>query len=102
MKQHQLINEIESACDNVRNAHLDRLQSLGVTSTTIATLGAVQVPFGVMGCDYLGGNLYQPGGDVPHIVQPIYDDGALIDLIAWRTAEPQKWLWRTGAAWALN
>ncbi|MEH6789944.1 MAG: hypothetical protein V7650_05035 [Parasphingorhabdus sp.] len=26
----------------------------------------------------------------------------LIDIVAWRTIEPQNWLWRTGSAWALN
>ena len=102
MKTANLLSELEAAAFAVRNAHLDRLQALGVTSQTIAKLGEIQPPFGVIKVDYLGGGLFQPGGDVPHIVQPIYDAGILIDLVAWRTSDPRSWLWRTGAAWALN
>jgi hypothetical protein len=102
MKQRELITEIENACRNVKQAHLDRIRALGVTSSTIATLGAVQAPFGVMDCENIGGGIFQPGGDIPHMVQPIFDDGVMIDIVAWRTTEPQNWLWRTGAAWALN
>ena len=102
MKHRELRDEIETAGGNVKNPHLDRIRALGVTSTTIATLGAVQVPFGVMDCENIGGGIFQPGGDIPHMVQPVFDDGAIIDIVAWRTTEPQNWLWRTGAAWALN
>ena len=102
MKHRELSREIEGACSRVKQAHLDRIRALGVTSTTIATLGAVQAPFGVMDCEGIGGGIYQPGGDCPHIIQPVYHDGVIIDIVAWRTTEPQNWLWRTGAAWALN
>ena len=102
MKQLDLINEIENACRGVKQAHLDRIRALGVTSTTIATLGAFQAPFGVMNCEAIGGGIFQPGGDTPYIVQPVFDDGVMIDIVAWRTVDPQSWLWRTGSAWALN
>lgn len=102
MKHRELSREIEIAGGNVRQAHLDRIRALGVLSTPIARLGAVQVPFGVLDCENIGGGIFQPGGDIPHMVQPVYDSGVIIDIVAWRTAEPQSWLWRTGAAWALN
>jgi len=102
MNERDLNREIENACSRVKQAHLDRIRALGVTSTTIATLGHVQAPFGVMAVDNIGGGIFQPGGSIPSIVQPIYDDGCLIDLVAWRTNEPTAWLWRTGAAWALG
>lgn len=97
-----LAREIELAVKVVENRHLDRLIALGVDSATIAKLGAIQPPFGVMDCDDIGGGIFQPGGATPKIVQPVYDGGILIDIVAWRTTLPQKWLWRTGAAWALN
>ncbi|WP_430429208.1 hypothetical protein [Parasphingorhabdus sp.] len=97
-----LSREIELAVKAVQNRHLGRLQALGVDSATIARLGAIQPPFGVMDCEDIGGRIYQPGGEKANIVQPVYDGGILIDIVAWRTTEPQKWLWRTGAAWALN
>lgn len=102
MKTANLSHEIEHAAKAVRNPHLVRLLALGVTSATIARLGAVQPPFGVMDCENLGSGIFQPGGETSHIVQPVYDGGVLIDIIAWRTVAPQNWLWRCGAAWALN
>ncbi|MEQ8744249.1 hypothetical protein [Parasphingorhabdus sp.] len=102
MNERDLNREIENACRRVKQAHLDRIRALGVTSTTIATLGHVQAPFGVMQVDNIGGGIFQPGGDTPAIVQPIYDGGCLIDLVAWRTNDPTAWLLRTGAAWALG
>lgn len=102
MNERDLSREIEAACSCVRQAHLDRIRALDVTSTTIATLGAVQPPFGVMAVEGIGGGIFQPGGETPAIVQPVYDGGCLIDLVAWRTNDPTAWLWRTGAAWALG
>jgi|TARA_R110002049_G_scaffold3488_1_gene26092 hypothetical protein len=102
MNESELSREIESACSCVKQAHLDRIRALGVTSTTIATLGHVQAPFGVMAVENIGGGIFQPGGEIPAIVQPVYDDGCLIDLVAWRTNDPTAWLLRTGAAWALG
>lgn len=102
MKTADLSKEIATASQNVRQAHLDRIQALGVKSATIANLGATQPPFGVMAVDDIGGGIFQPGGLIPSIVQPVYDDGCLVDLIAWRSTDPARWLWRTGAAWALG
>ncbi|NQV94379.1 MAG: hypothetical protein HQ482_04490 [Sphingomonadales bacterium] len=102
MKAAELSSEIELAVKAVQNRHLGRIKALGVDSSTIARLGAIQPPFGVMDCDDVGGGIFQPGGDKTYIVQPVFDSDTMIDIVAWRTTEPQKWLWRTGAAWALN
>lgn len=102
MNASELSHEVELAVKAVQNRHLGRLQSLGVNAATIARLGALQPPFGVMHCENIGGGIFQPGGDRTYIVQPVFDGDVLIDIVAWHTTQPQKWLWRTGAAWALN
>lgn len=102
MKTADLSREIEHAVKAVRSYHVDELKELGVTGAAIGSLGAVQPIFGVMHCESVGGGIFQPDGVIPSIVQPVFDDGCLIDLVAWRTNAPHTWLWRTGAAWALG
>ncbi|HEY9091902.1 hypothetical protein [Parasphingorhabdus sp.] len=102
MKTADLTREIELAVDAVREPHLKRMMTLGVSRSTVARLGAVQPPFGVMNCEDIGGGIFQTEGDTPYIAQPVYEDGILIDIVAWRTTEPRRWLCRTGSAWAIN
>ena len=94
--------EMNAACDRIRQPHLDQLVGLGVSSVTIARLGAVQAPFGVVSATVSDHGLYVPGDGPLHLVQPVIHDGEIIDLVAWRSLQPSKWWLRSGLGWALG
>lgn len=96
--------EFMQACRAVRQAHLNRLRDLGVMPATIAGYPA---RFGSMGFGVLDGTINQDGYFVPgcgptHIVQPVSDNAKLIDMVAWRSAQPFHWGLRAGHGWALG
>ena len=97
-----LQSEAHAACACVRQPHIDRLLSLGATGLAIATLGGREIPFGVANVERTGGGLYQPGDGALHVISPVYADGEIIDLLAWRSGAPGNWAWRTGIGWALG
>lgn len=97
-----LEKEMAAAANNVRQRHIDALLGLGVAGTTIAYLGYSQCAFGVM-----PGNIDHEGAFVPeegpaHLIQPVLDDGELIDLLAWGSVQPDRWGLRVGTGWALG
>lgn len=94
--------EMASAAARVRQEHMDRLISLGVPGSAIARLGAIQPVFGISAALPERSHIYQPGDGPPHVVMPVMDVGSMIDLIAWRTTQPARWLWRKGLGWALG
>lgn len=102
MKASSLREEAEAATFRVRQPHIDRLLALGVPGRGIAELGARQIPFGVGHVERIERGLYQPGDGSLHVISPVYADGELIDLIAWRSEQPMNWAWRTGLGWALG
>ncbi len=62
-------------------------------------------PVGVMSIEVVGkSGLYQPaeeGGGQPAFIHPVHADGPysdIIDIIAWRPADPGTWWLRTGVA----
>lgn len=94
--------ELEMAAGNVRQAHIDLLLKLGVPASVIAS-GVDHAPFGVVHAEAIGGAYWQPAPHgQAHVIQPVIADGQIIDLIAWRTAEPKRWQFRTGFAWCLG
>ncbi|WP_333839295.1 hypothetical protein [Novosphingobium sp.] len=110
-----LMQEAFASVRNVRQAHLDYLRALGVSPGALACLGQVQPPFGVLGVQELEGSLFEPSPvGRPALIVPVakpitrdiqglsIDDIAIVDLIAVRSAEPTRWLWRDGSAWALG
>ena len=97
-----LAAELEAAAGRVTQAHLDRLAALGIAPATIAGLGRHAISFGVAHIVGIEPGLYAPGDGAPHIVQPVFENWALVDLVAWQTTAPDRWLRRTGAGWALN
>lgn len=94
--------EMDRAGRDVRQVHLDRLRSLGVSGATIADMGLTYWPFGVVKAETIGGGLYQPGNGITHIVLPVLEGGDLIDLCAFRTTAPESWLLRRGNGWCLG
>ncbi|WP_221795275.1 hypothetical protein [Aquisediminimonas sediminicola] len=99
---HDLKSEIFTASSNVRQPHLDRLLSLGVSPATLGASGSSVPPFGVMACERLKDGYYQPCEGREHVIQPIYEMGDVIDLVAWRTDNPASWALRTGLGWCLG
>lgn len=93
--------EMFAAAGRVKQQHLDRLNALGA-SPGILALGPYCPPFGVAnGVGELSG-IFLPGDGPAYIVQPVVDDGVMVDLVYWRTLQPERWWLRTGAGWALN
>lgn len=97
-----LEREFDTAVSDVRQPHLDRLQSLGVPPAAIAAVGQRHPAFGVIQAEGEANGFYQPAGGLLHVVMPIYEGGSLIDLVAWRSGEPHRWWLRTGLGWMLN
>ena len=81
------------------------LLNKGCTSQGLAAIGAKQSPFGVMKCDMRGQHTFEPTEEpygVSALIMPVMEDGAVTDLIAWRSLAPDAWLWRTMQGWALG
>lgn len=110
MNGRDLLAEMEAAAERVHLPHLERLRALGVSYDALGALGQDEHTIGaghaVLGTD----GLFEPveHGE-PVVIQAVNDDlgrelgeVGLIDLIAWRTDEPERWWWRCGSAWALG
>jgi hypothetical protein len=110
-----LAAEMLAAATGVRQPHLDRLCALGVPARAIARLGADRPSFGVSRIRALKDGLFElnaNGADA--LIMPVtriqpadwcgFDMSHLevVDLIALRTAEPDRWWWRVGTGWALG
>ena len=102
MKRADLQAELYSAASGVRQAHLDRVQALGVSTATIANLCGRFGAFGVTTVSDTWAGLYQPGPGPLHIVQPVVMGGELVDLVAWHSLRPDRWHLRSGLGWLLG
>jgi len=97
-----LASEMDAAGVSVLQVHLDHMQALGVSRSTIAEMGRSGWPFGVANVESIGGGNYQPGEGVPHSILPVVEDGGLVDLVAFRSGSPDDWMLRTGNGFALG
>ena len=99
-----LVAEYHAAAERVRQVHLDHVKGLGVTGHTMAALWRSEgfAPFGVSTIEPRpdGSFLFGPGP--AHIVQPVTYQGEIVDLVAWRSMTPERWLTRMGSAWCLG
>jgi hypothetical protein len=102
MKARDLEAEWERAVSAVRQPHLDRIRALGVPATAIAAIGLTHPAFGVVEAEGDRHGYYVPGAGALHVVQPVYEMGGLVDLVAWRSDNPARWYLRTGLGWLLN
>lgn len=95
--------------------HLSRLPALGCPLSAIARLGQFQPPVGMVRALWGRGGLWQPDeAGERMLVVPVTVAGGferwgewietrdIIDLIVFRSRQPQRWAWRTGTAWALG
>lgn len=98
----ELERELKAACLASRFVHARALNRLGVSSSTIADLRRQHWGWGVVNASAGDDGLYLPGSGEPHLVLPVIENGDLIDLVAFRSATPERWLLRTGQGWALG
>lgn len=97
-----LERELCEAAHAVTHAHLKQMVALGVGWPTIGELGRNHYGFGVARMCDAGDGLYHPGDDEPHLILPVFENGELVDLCAFRSDDPLNWLLRTGCGWALG
>ncbi len=94
--------ELRASCQAVTRLRLRQLVGLGISWATIGELGRHHYGFGVIRAVPADDGLYVPGDGEPHLLLPVYEDGELIDLCAFRSGDPLNWLLRTGLGWALG
>ena len=104
-----LEQELDAATGAVKLAHIERLVACGVPMMSIARLGMEQPQFGVARIRELPCGLYEPDQDgTPVVIVPVIERGGmlgdmgLVDLVAFSTCTPSRWLWRIGQGWALG
>lgn len=79
------------------------LHRLGVSWETIAAMGEHHYSFGVGRISPIGNGLFEPSEDGrPQLILPVFEGGALVDLVAFATSDPFGWRLRTGNGWALG
>jgi hypothetical protein len=96
-----LRSELAAAESAVRQQHLDHIRALGVAPATVAELGRDFPSFGVATIE-MRRDTYAPGPGPAAFVHPVVADGAIVDLLAWRSLQPERWWLRLGVAWALG
>lgn len=102
MRHNNLHAELRQAAEAVTHAHLRRLVDLGITWPTIGELGRDHYGFGVVRAREDVDGLFSPGDGDPHLLLPVFEDGELVDLVAFQSDDPTCWLLRNGTGWALG
>lgn len=92
--------ELGDAFQDSSIAPLRQLEALGVSRTVCAELGLNR--WGVIRASEGEDGLYILGEGEPHLVLPVIDQGELVDLVAFRSSDPNRWLLRRGVGWALG
>ena len=78
------------------------LAELGVPREVIAR-GCAAGLLGLVRAECGDSGFWEPCGGVPHLVVGVHDhEGALVDMVAFRSADPGKWALRVGGAWLLG
>jgi hypothetical protein len=83
---------------------LRHLKAMGAINPALVGLGMRGPYLGIARAESVDGRLWAPSADGKRsIIVPAHDEeGALCDLIAFRSDKPLAWLGRTGAAWCLG
>lgn len=103
LRSRDLQTELSAAAGRVEQRHLDHIRALGIAPATIARLGSNRLPaFGVVNAEIDRRGYYQPCEGPAHIVMPVTEGGDLVDLVAWRTTQPERWWLRFGTGWAIG
>jgi hypothetical protein len=98
-----LKSELVAATLSTNELHWQLLRGLGVPFLTAANRRVRgQAAWGVAKAKAGEDGLFLIGEGVPHLLLPVIMDGELIDLVAFRSGNPNDWLLRTGLGWALG
>src|SRR5689334_16436238 len=97
-----LESELAAAGRATSILHFRMLESLGVNRAFACDLWRKGYGFGVQRVRDAGNGFYEPDDGPLHLILPVYDEGALVDLCAFRSSNPDGWLLRSGNAWALG
>ena len=82
---------------------LRRLQALGVSRSTVAHMGDRHCFGGSARVIDIDDGLYAPSSEgMPHLILPVFEDGGLVDLVAFSSEQPLAWLLRLGTGWSLG
>jgi len=80
-----------------------RLKALGVPWATIAHMGHRHYFGGSVRVIAIDDGLYAPSDEgKPHLILPVFEDGELVDLVAFTSEQPMAWLLRLGTGWSLG
>lgn len=98
-----IAQELTEAALAVGPVQLGHMRKLGLLNPGVARMGREHHQFGVANVRPIDDGLYVPDGDgFPALVVPVFEDGQLVDLVAFRTAEPERWWLRKGVGGLLG
>jgi len=108
MDSNSLSAEVAAGAQNVRRAHFDKLEKLGVPPLAIGKIGQRHQSIGIMKIRPLQDGLYQPDESgfaacLVAICDPsAFGHSGVYDIAAFRSDDPARWWCRTGLAFALG
>ena len=102
MTRPDLHKELAAAGAATTLLHFRHIVRLGVLMATLAGLRLDSWGWGVQRSVDVGDGLYCPGDGPLHLVLPVWEDGNLVDLVAFPTTNPCDWRLRTGLGLALG
>jgi hypothetical protein len=101
--------EMTRAALAVRQPHLDRLRKLGIDLSALRELAAFQQTIGFERVETHSDGTYNPSSDgwpacLVAVIDPFgeWGDTAVYDIVAFASADPARWWWRVGNAFALG
>ena len=98
-----LLSELRTFALATTGFAVRRLVALSISHLTIANMGLNHYSFGVGRCLDVEDGLFVPSDEGRvRLVLPVYDDGELVDLVAFSTDTPHDTRLRTGEGWALG
>jgi hypothetical protein len=99
-----LLPELESAFNLLLNPIMfARAKQLGILTPGLADLGRLHHQLGVARIAATKGGTYSPDPDGElALIVPAYEGDVLVDLVAFKSSEPERWWLRTGNGWALG
>lgn len=99
----KITSELRDLSLSARPPLLHRLKALGVPWSTIAHMGARHYSGGSSCVIDVDDGLYAPSDEgTPHLIIPVFEDGELVDLVAFSSDQPLAWLLRLGCGWSLG
>jgi hypothetical protein len=102
MSGRNLSAEMGQARRSLSLLHLKALKRLGVGWPDVCELSG-DGAMGVLKVSEGEEETFYPDPDgVPHLILPVLEDGGLVDLLAFRSSNPARWLLRSGQGTALG